>query len=978
MLGNRIRSGASAVTVTLALAVALGGPGMASPAAAQSQAIDGTIEGFVRDQEGQPVAGVEITAINIQTGYTRKVTSNARGSYVIPLLPPGDYVIEATRQGFGTVSRGDLDVRAGRVITIEIDLSSTSFSETTEVTAAPPTIEVGRTVVSNTLDERTVRALPLQGRSIQDFYIVQPGVNAGPPDGGSGSGTPTISTVYGGLGLRQMNIDGVSNNLQGLSRNLVVSEESIAEFQTVTNFSAEFGRVAGGLQNAVTKSGTNTLHGSAFFFTRQKFLNSAPFLQPPGTPKPDFSRYNFGGTLGGPLLSNRAFYFVNYERWMADAPTVSTFKLADALRLGLSPDNVGTYLAWLRAHTATAKVDYQLNPAHRLSTRYFYYYDRESPNTFGGPATRDVAARFDESPQSITTQLVSVFRTNVVNEARFLFISRGISNGVSVNPNNPNISLSGVGNFNGNANGHRRTRERGFQFNENLSIMKGAHTFKMGVDILPVAFRERTTNINGTFTFGGLPAVPGVRGAVGPVDQLLLTEAGAIDPATGQRYSYSRFTQSIGPEYYEAMTVNQGYFFQDDFRLTRTLKLNLGLRYELFSRPTGSPNPALPGSGVFPADRNNWAPRTSLAWDPFGNGRDVVRAGWGIFYNMITPQTYNTFLRGNGLDVLNVNVSPASPGAPPFSRGPVRPVTGATVVSDVRVMDPDFQDIKVYEYFVTYDRELAPNLSASLTYRVNQGRDLPIAYVTNITPAGVLADGVTRRWTANPRPDPRFGNIFVSKSTGEQDYHGLVAVLTKRYSHGMSFQASYHWSRVRGHAFAGDYTGFGIFTTPSDPQDIRADEGPGDFDMPHRLVVTGVFDTHFSGLQGAAGAIVNGWQLAPRIIATKNYPFTPVTGIDSNGDTVFNDRPAGIGYNSYRVPGYYAIDLRVARKLKITDRHVLEVIVEGFNLANRLTPTGASAVNRTWGPGATPNATFGQIISSQAARQFQLAARLTF
>jgi len=866
---------------------------------------------------------------------------------------------------------------AGLVLTIEIEMSSTSFSETTEVTAVSPIVEVGRTVVSNTIAEQTVRALPLQGRSIQDFYILQPGVNAGPPDGGSGSGTPTISTVYGGLGLRQMNIDGVSNNLQGGARNLVISEESIAEFQTVTNFSAEFGRVAGGLQNAITRSGSNTVHGSGYFFTRQKFLNAAPFLQPANTPKPDFSRYNYGGTLGGPLLLNQAFYFLNYERWMADAPTVSTFRLADAQRIGIPADNVGTYNAAFRAHTVTGKVDYQASPQHRISARYFYYFDRESPNTFGGNATRDTAARFDESPQSITGQLVSILRSNVVNEARFLFASRGISNGVEVNPNNPNISISGVGNFNGNANGHRRTRERGMQFNENLSIVHGAHTFKLGVDILPVWFRERITNINGTFTFGGLAAVTGVRGAVSATDQFVLAESGAIDPATGLRYSYSRFTQSVGPEYQEARTINQGYFFQDDFRLTNTVKLNVGLRYELFARAKDSPNPLLPQVGVFPADHDNWAPRIGVAWDPRADGRNVIRGGYGIFYNMMVPQTFNTFLRANGVDVLNVNVTPTSPGAPPLSRGPVAPITNANVVSDVRILDPDFQDIKVHEFFTSYDRELMNDLSVSVTYRVNRGRNLPVAYVTNLTPAGASADG-RRLWTTNPRPDPRFGNIFITKSIGFQNYQGLVTVVTKRFSRGTSFQASYHWSHVEGAAFANNFTEFGATTSPSDPQDLNADQGTGDFDMPHRFVLTGVLEPRIDRLRGASAVLVNGWQLAPRIVATRNYPYTALTGLDNNGDSVFNDRPAGIGYNTFRVPGYYAIDLRIARKIPIPNGRVLELILEGFNLANQLTPQSNTAVNRTWGTGSTPNATFGQIINSQQSRQFQIGFRLTF
>jgi hypothetical protein len=297
--------------VFLWTALALAPVVLPAVASAQSQAIDGTIEGVVRGAGSEAMANVRVRATNALNGYEREVRTDAGGRYSLPLLPPGSYVVSAEAEGSAPVTQANLDLRAGQVLTIEIEMGRTSYSERAEVSGRAPTVEVGRTVVSNTIEARTVRALPLAGRSIQDFYILQPGVNAGPPDAGSGSSTPTISTVYGGLGLRQMNIDGVSNNLQGGARNLVVSEDSIAEFQTVTNFSAEFGRVAGGLQNAVTRSGSNAVRGSAYLFTRQKFMTSAPFLQAPGTPKPDLERYNIGGTLGAPIVANRAFLFLN-------------------------------------------------------------------------------------------------------------------------------------------------------------------------------------------------------------------------------------------------------------------------------------------------------------------------------------------------------------------------------------------------------------------------------------------------------------------------------------------------------------------------------------------------------------------------------------------------------------------------------------------------------------------------------------------
>ncbi len=941
------------------------------PLYAQSQAIDGTIEGFVR-VENKPLAGAKVQAINTRTGYERDVVADEEGRYRLPLLPPGEYVVLAAMDGYATVSRENLVLRAGEALTIEFDMSSTQFSETVQVSGQSPTVEVARTVVSNTYDEKLVRSVPTIGRSIMDFFTLQPGVNARPlSTGGSGTGTPT--TTYGGLGLRQMNVDGVSNNLQGGARNVVISQEAVEEFQTVTNFSAEFGRVAGGLQNAITRSGSNAWHGSALLFTRQKFLSAQRFLLPPGAPKPEFSRYNYGNTMSGPMVRDRAFFFVSYERWYQDQPTVSTITPQNAALLGIPPANIGAYTSTFRAHTVTARADIQLTPNHRLSGRYNYYYDRESP-LGGGLQSRDVAQRFDENPYSYTVQFVSVIRPNLVNEARFLYAIRGISNGVD-SPEAPNVNISGIGSFNGNSSGTGISKEKGIHIIENVSLTKGRHALKVGIDLLPVSFNQRTTNINGQFTFGGLPAVPGVRDAVSPLDQFLFTEARRIDPATGLPYSYSRFTQAIGAEFFEATTLNQGYFLQDDIRLTDSVKLNAGLRYERFTRPDSNPNPDLPVSQEFPEDTNNWAPRIGFAWDPFGEGRTVIRGGAGVYYNVVVAQTYNNFLRSNGRDVININVTPTQPGAPAFNRTRVLPATGAAgVVSDVRVMSPDFEDITVYNWFGAFEHEVAPNYSLAVTYQGTRGTKLPVSLNVNLREAGTLPDG-RRRWTTVGRPEPRFGNIFVAESIGDQQYHGLITTLTKRLSSGFSFQAAHHVSKTTGAAFTNDFTGFGIFTSPSDPLDLDVDEGPGDYDMRHRFTLTGVVEPIFAGLSGAKAALLNGWQFSTRLIASTGYTFDARTGQDDNGDTIFNDRPNGIGYNAYVLPNYFTFDLRLSRIFPTGRNGRLEVIVEGFNLTNRLNATN---VNTNFGPGTIPSATFNQPTAAETPRQFQLAARFSF
>ena len=289
--------------------------------------------------------------------------------------------------------------------------------------------------------------------------------------------------------MRQMNVDGVSNNLQGGARNLVISQDAVQEFQAVTNFSAEFGRVAGGIQNAFTRSGTNILHGSAYMFTRQRWLSERPFLLAAGAPKPPFERYNYGGTAGGPVVSGKSFFFVSYERWSQDLPVISTITPQNAALLGIPATSIGAYTTTFRAHTLTARNDTQLSQNHRLSFRYNYYYDRESPLN-GGLISREVSTRFDENPYSFTTQLVSVLRPNLVNEARFLYADRSIENGVAADPDAPNIDISGVGSFNGNSNGIRRTREHGVHIVNNLTWTTGRHAIKAGLDLLPVSFRE--------------------------------------------------------------------------------------------------------------------------------------------------------------------------------------------------------------------------------------------------------------------------------------------------------------------------------------------------------------------------------------------------------------------------------------------------------------------------------------------------------
>jgi len=946
---------------------------------AQSQAIDGNIEGYIRSTDSKALSSAHVRVINLQTGLVRETDTDGEGYFRLQILPPGSYSVTVTKEGFATQQQTGLPLEAGQVQTVRMNLAVGSVATTVEVNAELPVVETGRTnAYNNIYSSREVQNLPVAGRSFLDLFVLNPIVNAPPlSTGGSGTGTPSVS--FGGLGFRQINVDGVSNNVQGGARNLVISQDALSEVQVVTNYSAEFGRQAALLLNAISRSGTNDLHIGGFLFTRQKALAARPFLLSASTPTPTFSRYNYGGTVSGPIRKDKAFFFGSYERWQQDSPQVSTFggsaQSSVAQQLGISPDDIAAFNGTFRAHTVTVKSDWQLNQRNRLMLRYNYYRDRESP-LGSGQITREVASRFDENPQSGTVQLVTTLGPNKLNEFRFLGIKRDISNGV-ISPLTPQVTISGIGSYNGNQDGTFVSYETGYQFVDNFTWNRGRHSIKFGIELLPASFMERTRNLNGTFTFSGLNA-NSARGAVTPLQQAVNAQNGTIDPSTGRPYTYSQYTRAIGQEFTTSRVINQGYFLQDDFRLSSRLTLTYGLRYELFLRPSGALNQAYPATGKIPQDFNNWAPRIAVAYDPMGNGKMVIRAGYGIYYNTTVAQTFNTFVRGNGIAVRNLTVTANQVGAPAFTLGQV-PTTGQTALlpSDLNVFDPSFQDPMVHSYFATMEHQLMGGQSLAISYFGNRAKDLPYSIPSNLAVVGTASNGGPQYGGTANRPNPTFGSIYTAGSQGYQNYNGFLAVLTQRTWAGLSFQAAYQYQNVKGVSYLNSsnaFTNFGVLSTPSNPANPMQDQGLGDFSQPHRFTLTAVYNSNLKVENRIAKYLTNGWVLTSRLVAQSGLPFSPVTGQDNNGDLIFNDRPSGLGYNSYRLPSYIEADFRLARDFRIHDRSTVQVIAEVFNAPNRLNVTN---VNKTFGPNSTPNTTLNSPTSAETARQFQLGIRYT-
>ncbi|MEI9975879.1 MAG: TonB-dependent receptor [Ignavibacteriota bacterium] len=876
--------------------------------------------------------------------------------------------MNASKAGFNTTVRSGVELLVGQVVRVDLQLPLGNVDTLVEVTDTVPTVETGRTTAyTNIYDERDARNISLSSRNPLEFFQFNPVLNS-PRVSNGGSGTATPGITYGGYGSVIFNVDGVSNNLAQSARNVVISAEAISEYQTLIDPPAEYGRGAGPTLNAISRSGTNEWHGSLYLATKQKELGAMPYLLAPGTPRPEFERYNYGATISGPVVKNRIFFFLNYERWSQNLPVVSTFGGAQqaqiASAIGIPSTSVGTWTTTFRANTVTAKGDIILNSKNRLSLRYNDYYDIESQED-SGTITREVSNSYKDTPQSGTAQLVTTFSPTVLNELRFLYGFRPYLETLP-HPDAPGINLSGIGTFNSNPNGDYWYRESGYQVADNVSWMRGRHSFKAGVEILPANYQDRTTNWSGTFAFSGLSA-NGTRAAVTPLQQYLNTTQGLMDPATGLAYTYSQFSRSTGTLVYDATQVNTGYFIQDDMRLGSRLKLNLGVRYEFFGRPGGNLNAAYPQTGKIPQDYSDIEPRLGLAWDPFGDSKTVVRASYGIYANPIGPASYDSWERQNGLTVKSVTVLPTQAGAPAFTLGPVPPFNaGTAAIPNIYEVSSNYKDGRVQDWSFGVERQLLGGFSIELSYLGNHANNLTYSVPTNLTQTGTLADGRTLFGGVANRPDPNIGIIYSVRSNDTyQNYNAALVMLKHRASHGISFQLGYQYQHISGC----------LDRTVATVNGSCFDQGVASTNQPNRFTATAVWEPHVALQNHVANAVINGWLLSNSSQIQNGYPYSAFTGQDTNGDGTISDRLIGSGLNIFRMPLYVQVDFRLSRKFQIRELGHLEIYGEAVNSSNN---ENVYAVNTTWGLGAKPNAAFGTATSAEIPRQFQLGLRYSF
>ncbi len=1003
--------------------------------------VTGAITGKVSDPQGAVVPNATLTVTNIATNSILTATTSNDGGFRVTNLQPGIYSVESSVQGFAQFKQEKVVVEVGKITPLEIQLSIGETSATVEVTAEAPVINTNQQDFSNNINQTSISELPINGRRASSFVLLTPGVV---PDGAFG-----LISFRGISGLlNNSTVDGGDNNQaffseeRGRTRiSSSISQDAVREFQVNTsNYSAEFGRAAGGVVNTVTKSGTNEFHGSAFYYLRNnKFgARNAFAFQTISTPtgnqtvglKPEDIRHQFGGSLGGPIAKDKLFFFFSYDQQRRSFPGVSapsslTFynltaaQTATLTGRGVTSAQISSGISFLQSLNGEVnrrgdqllllpKIDWIINDKHSFSA----VYNRLRAESPAGVQSQAVVSRgiasFGDDKVTLDTfnaRLNSAFSPTVLNEARFQY-SRDLEQQfgqppapgepTTANGFSPSVAI-GTGGFTfGKPNFLDRTAypdERRVQFANSTTVIRGRHTLKFGGD-----FNHVSDLLDNLFQNAGAYSYSNI------VEFL-------SDFANPALKRYSSFNQGFGPTAFKFATNDYNFFFQDDLRLTPRLTLNFGLRYELQSLPDPQiPNSLESRTSQFPSDKNNFGPRIGFAIDATGDGKTSVRGGYGLYYGRLINSTISNAITNTGVSAGQVQFSllPSQAGSPVYPNVLASAPNVAGSRPDIVVFKDGMQNPMIHQMDLIFERVIAKNTVVSVSGLLSIGRNLPTFVDTNLplpsaTTTYTFVGGpfdaqtlTTPRYTGS-RPNANFGRITEIRDTIGSDYYGLVFQVNRRLTNGLQVQASYTFSDAEDNGQTSQ-----TFTNPNvplDPNNLDLEYGTSYLDIPHRFVASAVYSPKtLFGLGGDSSigrAILGGFTIAPIVTIQSGRPYS--AGVSSNAPSGISTGILGAGGanrlpnlppNTYRLPYSFNVDLRFSRRFHLTETANVEIFAEGFNIFNRqnITNVGTSAYTISTTAGVsrlTYNAsTFG--VPSEAGnsifreRQIQFAARFNF
>lgn len=903
----------------------------------------GLITGSVTDPSGAVVPKATVVLHNTDTGTDRQTESSDSGIFSASFLQPGHYEVRVAKPGFAAVLRKDLTLQVGQTLSLDLRLQVQQAQETVTVTTEAPLVDTEKTEQSQVVSESLVQNLPIAGRRWDNFVLLTPNVT---PDGGSG-----LVSYRGISGLYNTNnVDGANNNQAFFSESrgrassgaYVYSLDSIKEYQvSSSNFSAELGQAAGGVVNAVTKSGGNAWHGDAFYYLRYPSFNAYDsYSKSQGIyVQPIHQWQQFGASVGGALIRNKLFFFATYDgsrkinpvtytstaKFPLTCPSALTAVQCTAANSFLA-GQLGSYRRYTYQDVGFLKLDYQAGSRNHLSGA-FNFMEYRAPNSYSAGTTYNNSSVSTNGANRTQARIFvanwdSSITPSLVNNLRFQW-GRDLEV-TSANGSAPSVSVSSVMSY-GMPNALPRPAfpdEHRYQINDVLSTVHGRHAIKAGVDINLI--HELLINL---YQGGGLYSYTAAN-KLTPFANWVADAYGVDlgDGKTGQHWNtFAQVTDPItGVGKDDFYNNDIAGFAEDSWKATSKLTLNLGVRYDIQLVPqppqanTATPLTRYYSEKIF-INKKQFAPRLGVAWEIAP--KTVLRAGYGLFYAKTQNSTYYAIRVENGvyqqtfncttatcpsLTFPNVIYAPPGPAlTAPFAGALTPRVTTFTPPATTQLthgLVQNFKNPMVHEGQVTFERQLPGSMSASAAYIFSRGMRLPIFTDANLAPATTTksydvldSSNATVKTVTYPfymqRIDPT-GVILIGTSDVNSWYNSMALTLRRPMRHGIELVANYTLSRTTdGGQVSGQYGTFYGTDSPADPYNRKLEYGPSDLDQRQRLVVSGTFAPTIRSSNAMVSHFVNGFSLSTIVTVATGQP---VTGSISGFPTTSTIEKVGI------------------------------------------------------------------------------------
>jgi carboxypeptidase family protein/TonB-dependent receptor-like protein len=961
---------------------------------ARSQSTSGLVRGVVSDPDNRVIPSARIVFLNLETGQRRELLTSSDGRFWLNGLPTGRYEARAELEGFTSDVRSEVVVTVAEEVVVNFKLKVRPLSEEILVADDGSLVETGTSALSTVVVGQKIRDLPLNGRDLGQLILLQPGiVNSRSSVQSANTGRGIRFSAAGARPNQNLfTIDGTTindalNNTPGSAQGLLLGVETVKEFRVLTtNFGAEYGRAAGGVFLGVTKSGSNAFHGSLFEFLRNDVFDARNFFD---QSKPEFRRNQFGLSAGGPLVRNRTFWFGSYEGLRENKgvtkvslvpdenaregslpgqpaisvdprsqPILDLFPYPNGENLGDGTASfIGTTKRVSNGDFFTIKMDHNFSSSDAISVRYLFDDSEQLlPRNF--PEFPNFAVN---RKQVVTIEERKILSNRVVNEARFGFnrstpaeqvpqTSRDLS--LISGQDLGEINVAGLTEI-----GTDRTNPKGFFLNnvqagDTLFIARGRNNLKLGGSFDRFQYNGSSeSRTRGLLRFRS-------------VADLLRFRVRDLEGATPDSDFVRGYRQNLS-----------GIFVQDEFKVTNRLTLNGGVRHEWVSTPTEVngkeanlrnvlDKTVTVGRPYFQPTHHTFAPRVGFALDVLGDGRTVIRSGFGVYFDQ---------------PLFHIFRSPAFRSLPFVNRGrltsvtslPVDPSQFKGIESATEALQFQLQPSYSMRYHLNLQQEVS-GMVLSLSYLGSRGINLVGGSDTNIAYPQVQPDGREFFAEGSPRRNPNFAQVRTILQGFGSSYNALTAGMTRYFHNDLQFQFAYTYGKSIDDATGTSRLDYSNGQARSfDPYNRRLNRALSDFDIRHTVTANASYNVPLGkNLTGFSKQLVNGWQLNLIVMLNSGVPFTPLVdgdpdrdGTDENvarpnwlqgaslvqtggrtPDLWFNPQafaPPDVGFrgtagrNIITGPNYRSVDFSLIKSFPIDEKRRLEFRVEAFNLFNR-------------------------------------------